>query len=62
MRLLSSLLGLTRSDCQRNHDIHNRLKVNNKIKDAKLYERSWLDHLETTDRSRIHKLAFQYQP
>jgi hypothetical protein len=62
MRLLRLLLGFTRLDCQRNHNIHNRLKVNNKIEDIKLYERSWLDHLERMDRSRSHKLALQYQP
>jgi hypothetical protein len=46
MRLLRPLLGLRRLDSQRNPDICNRLKVNNLIEDIKLYQKSWLDHLE----------------
>jgi hypothetical protein len=36
--------------------------VNNLIEDIELYQKSWLDHLERMDRSRLPKLAFQYQP
>jgi hypothetical protein len=43
-------------------DIHNRLKVDNIAEDIKLYQKKWLDHLKRMDRSRLQKLAFQYQP
>jgi hypothetical protein len=62
MRFLRPLLGLTRLDCQRNPEIHNSLKVDNIVEDIKQYQRRWVDHLERMDRSRLPRLAFQYQP
>jgi hypothetical protein len=62
MRFLRPLLGVTRLDCQRNHDICNTLKVDNIVEDKKLYQKKWLDHLERMDGSHLQKLAFQYQP
>jgi hypothetical protein len=62
MRFLRPLLGLTRLDCQRNPEFRNRLKENNMVEDIKLYQKKWLDHLERMDRSRLLRLAFQYQP
>jgi hypothetical protein len=62
MRFLRPLLGLTRLDRQRNPDMRNRLKVDNIAEDIKLYQKKWLDHLDRMDRSRLPKLAFQYQP
>jgi hypothetical protein len=62
MRFLRPLLGLTRLDRQRNPDIRNRLKVNNIVDYIKLYQKKWLDRLERMDRSRLPRLAFQYQP
>jgi hypothetical protein len=43
-------------------NIRNRLKLNDLKEHIKLYQKSWLDHLERTDRSRLHKLASQYHP
>jgi hypothetical protein len=54
--------GVTGLDRQRHPDIRDRVKVNNQIEDIKLYQKSWLDHLERRDRSHLPKLAFQYQP
>jgi hypothetical protein len=62
MRFLRPLLGLTRLDRQRNPDMRNTLKVDNIAEDIKLYQKKRLDHLERMDRSRLPKLAFQYQP
>jgi hypothetical protein len=62
MRFLIPLLGLTISYRQRNPHICNRLKVNSIVEDMKLYQKKWLDHLERTDRSRLPRLAFHYQP
>jgi hypothetical protein len=62
MRFLRPLLGLTRLDRQRNPEIRNILKVDNIVEDIKQYQRRWVDHLERMDRSRLPKLAFQYQP
>jgi hypothetical protein len=49
-------------DRQRKPDIRNRLNVNKLTEDTKLYQKSWLDHEERMDRSRLPKLAFQYPP
>jgi hypothetical protein len=62
MIFLRPLLCFTRSDSQRNPDLRNKLKVNNLIGDKKLYQNSWLDHLERTDRSRLPKLDFHHHP
>jgi hypothetical protein len=62
MRFLRPLLGLTRLDSQRNLEIRNSLKVDNIVEDIKQYQRRWVDHLERMDRSRLPRLAFQYQP
>jgi hypothetical protein len=62
MRFLRPLLGLTRLDCQRNPEIRNSLKVDNIVEDIKQYQRRWVDHLKRMDRSRLPRLAFQYQP
>jgi hypothetical protein len=62
MRILRPLLGLTRFDLQRNPEIRNSLKVDNTVEDIKQYQRRWVDHLERMDRSRLPRLAFQYQP
>jgi hypothetical protein len=61
MRFLRPLLGLTRLDHQRNPEICNSLKVDNIVEDIKQYQRRWVDHLERMDRSRLPRLAFQYQ-
>jgi hypothetical protein len=50
-RFLRPLLGLKRLDRQRNPDIRNRLKVNNRVEDMKLYQKKWLEHLEGMDGS-----------
>jgi hypothetical protein len=60
MRILRPLLRRTRLDRQRNRDIRNRLKVNKRVKDIKLYQKKWLDRLERMDRNRLPRLAFQY--
>jgi hypothetical protein len=60
--ILRSLLGLTRLNRQRNPEIRNSLKVGNIVEDIKQYQRRWVDHLERMDRSRLPRLAFQYQP
>jgi hypothetical protein len=58
MRFLRPLLGLIRLDRHRNPEIRNSLKVDN----IKQYQRRWVDHLERIVRSRLPRLAFQYQP
>jgi hypothetical protein len=45
-------------DPQRNPDILNRLKMNSLIEDIRLYQKSWLNHLEITDRNPLPELAF----
>jgi hypothetical protein len=53
MRLLTSLLRLTRLDRQRNPDVHNRLRVDNKVEGIQLYQRNWINHLEGMDRRHL---------
>jgi hypothetical protein len=60
--ILRPLLVVERLDHQRNPDIRNRLKVDNTAEDVKLYQNNWLDRLKRTDRSRLPRLTFQYQP
>jgi hypothetical protein len=43
-------------------EIRNSLEVDNIVEDIKQYQRRWVDHLEQMDRSRLPRLAFQYQP
>lgn len=62
IKFLRLFFRLTKLDRQRNPDIRNRLKVNNLIEDIELYQKSWSDHLERMERSRLHRLAFRYRP
>jgi hypothetical protein len=59
MRFLKSLFCLTSWDRQRNPGMRN--KSNRRYKTT-IYQKSWLDHLERMDRSRLRKLAFRYRP
>jgi hypothetical protein len=61
IRFLRPSSGLTKLDPQRDLDIHNTLKVNSLTENIKLYKKSWLDSLKRMNRSRLHKVAFQYQ-
>jgi hypothetical protein len=61
MRFLRLLLDLTRPDRQRNPGIRNRLKVDISVEDVKLCLENWLNHLKGMDKSRLPKVAFQYQ-
>jgi hypothetical protein len=61
LRFLRPFLGLTRSECQRNSDICDWLKVGNLLEDIKSYQ-NWTDHLKWMNINQIPKLAFQYQP
>jgi hypothetical protein len=52
IRFLRPLLRHTRLDRPRNST----------VEDIQLCQKKWLDHLKRTDKSRLPRLAFQYQP
>jgi hypothetical protein len=62
MKFLRPLLGFTRLDHQRNLDIRQKLEVDNKVEDIKLYQKKRNWHLQRMNRNCTPQLAFRYQP
>lgn len=60
MRVLRSLLGYTKLECQRNVERRKRLKVESTVKEIQTYHRNWKRYMERMQDERLTKLAFKY--
>jgi hypothetical protein len=61
LKLFRPLLQLTRLESQRNHEVHNRLKVNSLIEYIKTASKELVRQPGKNGQSRPAKLAFHYQ-
>jgi hypothetical protein len=61
MKFLRYLLGTTKLDKEKNQTIREKLGVQNIVKEIKLYQQKWLQHVQRMDTNRIPKQALQYK-
>jgi hypothetical protein len=61
MKFLRHLLGITKLKNEKNQCIREKLGVQNTVKEIKLYQQKWLQHVQRMDTNRIPKQALQYK-
>jgi len=61
MKFLRPLLGITKLDKEKNQRIRVKTEAQNIVKEIKLYQEKWLQHVQSMDTNRIPKQALQYQ-
>jgi hypothetical protein len=57
MKFLRHLLGITKSDREKNQSVREKLGVQNTVLEIKQYQREWPKHVEKMNRDRIPKQA-----
>jgi hypothetical protein len=62
MKILRHLLGITKSDRERNQSAREKLGVQTIVLQIKQYQREWLQHVERMDTDSIHKQALKCWP
>jgi hypothetical protein len=62
MKFLRYLLGITKSDRERNQSVREKLVVQNIVLEMKQYQREWLQHVERMNTDKIPKQALKYRP
>jgi hypothetical protein len=62
MEFLRHLLGITKLAKEQNQCIGEKTGAQNLVKEIKLYQTKWLQHVQRMDRTRIPKQALQYRP
>jgi hypothetical protein len=61
MKFLRHVLGITKSDKEKNQPIREKLGVQNIVKEMKQYQHKWLQRVQRMDTNRIPKQALQYK-
>ena len=62
MKFLRHLLGITKSDKEKNQCIREKTGAQNIVEEIKEYQKKWLQHVQRMDRNRIPKQALRYRP
>jgi len=62
MKFLRHLLGITKLDKGMNQCIKEKAGAQNIVKEAKQYQKKWLQHVQRMDTNRVPKQALQYGP
>ena len=62
MKFLRHLLGMTKLDKEKNQCIREKTGAENIVKEVKLYQEKWLQHIQKMDTNRLPKHAIQYKP
>jgi ATP-dependent Lon protease len=62
MKFLRHLLGITKSDKEKNQSIREKTGAQNIVKEIKQYQQKWLQHVERMDTNRLPKQALRYRP
>ena len=62
MKFLRHLLGMTKLDKEKNQCIREKTGAENIVKEVKLYQEKWLQHIQRMDTNRLPKQAIQYKP
>ena len=61
MKFLRHLLGITKLDKEKIQCIRQKNGAHNIVKEIKLYQEKWLQHLQRMDTNRLPKQALQYK-
>ena len=62
MKFLRHLLGTTKLDKEKNQCIRQKAGAQSIVKEIKLYQKRWLQHVQRMDTDRLPKEALQYKP
>ena len=62
MKFLRQLLGITKLHKEKNQRIREKMGAQNIVKEIKLYQKKWLQHVQRMDTNRLPKQALQYEP
>ena len=62
MKFLRHLLGITKLDKERNQCIRQKTGAQNIVKEIKLYQKKWLQHVQRMDPNRLPKQALRCKP
>ena len=62
MKFLRHLLGITKSDKEKNQCIREKTGAQRIVKEIKQYQKKWLQHVRRMDTNRLPKQALQYRP
>jgi len=62
VKFLRHLLGIRKLDKEKNQCIRGKIGAENIVKEIKLYQLKWLQHIQRMDTNRIPKQALQYKP
>ena len=60
-KFLRHLLGIKRLDKEKNQYIREKTGAQNIVKEIKLYQKKWLQHVQRMDTNRIPKQALRYR-
>ena len=61
MKFLRHLLGITKLDKEKNQCIRQKTGAQNIVKEIKLYQEKWLQHVQRMDTNRLPKQALRYK-
>ena len=61
MKFLRHLIGITKLDKEKNQCIRQNTGAQNIVKEIKLYQKMWLQHVQRMDTNRLPKQALQYK-
>jgi hypothetical protein len=59
---ISTVLGITRLDKEKNQCIRQKTGAQNIVKEIKQYQNKWLQHVQRMETNRLPKQALQYKP
>jgi hypothetical protein len=62
MKFLRHLLGITKSDKEKNTSIREKTGVQNIVKEIEQYQQKWLQHVQRMDKNRLPRRALHYRP
>ena len=62
MKFLRHLLGITKLDKEIKQCIREKTGAQNIVKEIKVYQKKWLQHVQRMDTNRLPKQAVQYEP
>jgi len=62
MKFLRRLLGITKLDKEKDQRFRQKTGAQNIVKEIKLYQKRWLQHVQGMDTDRLPKQTLQYKP
>jgi hypothetical protein len=62
MKFLRHVLGITKSDKEKNQSIRKKTGAQNRVTEIKQYQQKWLQHVQRMGTDRLPKQALRYRP